>query len=63
MTLTDLWTALALMGVLEGVLYALFPSHVKRMMEYAQAQSDDALRMTGLMVAFLSVGCLWLMRG
>ena len=63
MTLNDLWTALALMGVLEGVLYALFPSHVKRMMEYAQTQSDDALRMTGLAVAFLSVACLWAMRG
>lgn len=63
MTLTDLWTALALMGVFEGVLYALFPSHVKRMMEYAQAQSDDALRMTGLTVAFLAVAALWILRG
>lgn len=63
MTLQDLWNALALMGVFEGVLYALFPQHVKRMMAYAQMQSDDALRMTGLMVAFLSVACLWWMRG
>lgn len=63
MTIDDLWRALALMGVFEGVLYALFPRHLKRMMAYVQAQSDDNMRIIGLMIACLSVGWLWLLRG
>lgn len=63
MTVDDLWRALALMGVFEGVLYALFPAGVKRMMDMARNQPDDTLRLMGLMIASLSVACLWLLRG
>jgi len=63
MTVGDLWTALALMAVIEGVIYALFPTHIKRMMEMARLQSDDTLRMFGLAVAFLGVASLWALRG
>jgi len=63
MTAADIWNALGLMAVFEGVLYALFPGHMKRMMEMALTQPEDSLRMFGLMVAFLGVASLWWMRG
>lgn len=63
MTLADLWTALALMAVIEGVLYALFPEAMRRIMASVLAQPVDVMRLTGLMVAALGVGSLWMLRG
>ena len=63
MTLADLWTALALMAVIEGVLYALFPEAMRRMMTRVLAQPVDVMRLTGLMVATLGVASLWMLRG
>jgi uncharacterized protein len=62
MTLDDLWRALALMAVLEGFLYAVAPEAMKRMLAAAQSQSADALRLGGLAIAALGVGCLWLLK-
>lgn len=62
MTLSDLWTALGLMAVIEGVLYALFPEAMRRMMTHVLSQPADIMRLTGLTVAALGVLSLWLMR-
>ena len=62
MTLDDLWRALALMAVIEGFLYALFPNHAKRMVAYVLALPADTLRQAGLMIAAVGVGALWLLR-
>lgn len=60
MTPDDFWRALALVGVIEGMAYALFPAQIKRMMELARLQPDDTLRYGGLLIAALSVMGLWM---
>jgi uncharacterized protein len=55
--------ALALVLVIEGVLYALFPAGLKRMMARAANVSDDALRVAGLLACAAGVAAIWLIRG
>jgi len=58
----DLWTALALMLVVEGVLYALFPDGMKKMVAQMLMVPAPVLRAAGLAAACLGVGFVWLMR-
>lgn len=58
----DFWTALALMLVIEGVLYALFPDGMKRMVAQMLAVPAPVLRAAGLAAACLGVGFVWLVR-
>jgi len=58
----DLWTALALVLVIEGVLYALFPQGMKRAAARAMAIPPQALRMAGLAAVCLGVVLVWLVR-
>jgi uncharacterized protein len=58
----DLWTALALVLVIEGVLYALFPQVMKRAAARAVAVSPQALRVAGLAAVCLGVALVWLVR-
>ena len=44
----DLWTALALVLVIEGVLYALFPEGMKRAAARALLVPPQTLRLAGL---------------
>jgi uncharacterized protein YjeT (DUF2065 family) len=59
----DFITAVGLVLVLEGALYALFPEGMKRMMEQALTMSPTFLRKTGLVVAIAGFFIVWLMRG
>lgn len=59
----DFVTAVGLVLVLEGALYALFPAGMQRMMELALAMSPSYLRKTGLVVAVTGFFVVWLMRG
>jgi uncharacterized protein YjeT (DUF2065 family) len=58
----DLWTALALVLVIEGVLYALFPEAMKKMVAQMLTVPAPVLRAAGLAAACLGVGFVWLMR-
>jgi uncharacterized protein YjeT (DUF2065 family) len=58
----DLWTALALVLVIEGALYALFPEGMKRAAARAVATPSQALRVAGLAAACLGVALVWLAR-
>lgn len=58
----DLLTALALMLVIEGSLYALFPGGMRRMIEQALALPEAQMRTAGLAAAVLGVGIVWLLR-
>ena len=58
----DLWTALALVLVVEGVLYALFPEGMKRIAARALVVPPQALRAAGLLAACLGVVLVWLLR-
>jgi len=59
----DFVTAVGLVLVLEGALYALFPEGMQRMMQQALAMSPSFLRKTGLVVAVTGFFVVWLMRG
>ncbi len=59
----DLLTALALVLVIEGAVYALFPGPLKRMMMVAVEQPDSVLRSVGLVAAVVGVVLVWLVRG
>ncbi|MBM3555005.1 MAG: DUF2065 domain-containing protein [Alphaproteobacteria bacterium] len=55
--------AFGLMLVMEGVLYALFPGAMKRMMARLQEQPESTLRWSGLALAVIGFALVWLVRG
>lgn len=61
--MADLITALGLAIAIEGVLYALFPDGMRKMMTFALAQPPSTIRATGLGAAVLGVVIVWLVRG
>jgi uncharacterized protein YjeT (DUF2065 family) len=60
--LSDLFTAMALVLVIEGVLYALFPEAMQRMMVQAIQVPPSVLRNGGLVAAVIGVGVVWFIR-
>jgi uncharacterized protein len=58
----DLWTALALVLVIEGALYALFPEGMKRVAARAVLVPPHALRLAGLAAACIGVVLVWVVR-
>ncbi|MED5338060.1 MAG: DUF2065 domain-containing protein [Pseudomonadota bacterium] len=61
--MTDLWTALALILVIEGTLYCLFPTTMRRALTRVMDASDNHLRTLGLAAAVVGAGLVWLIRG
>jgi uncharacterized protein YjeT (DUF2065 family) len=59
----DLILAIALICVIEGGLYALFPDGMKRAMATVQTVSSGTLRQFGLGFAIFGVFVVWLIRG
>jgi uncharacterized protein YjeT (DUF2065 family) len=60
--MTDFLTALGLVLVIEGAIYALFPNGMKRMMSVALAQPAARLRAMGLSAAVIGILIVWLVR-
>ena len=60
--MADLATALALVLVIEGMLYALFPDAMQRMMRVALEAPPTVLRNGGLAAAILGFLVVWLIR-
>lgn len=58
----DLWTSLALVLVIEGVLYALAPEGMRRAASRAAAVPAQTLRGIGLAAACIGVMLVWLLR-
>ena len=58
----DIVMALGLVLVFEGLLYALVPGHLKRMMEAVRTMSDDHMRVGGVSAMALGVAVVWLAR-
>ena len=54
--------ALALVLVIEGLVYALVPAGLKRLMAQAENMPDDALRVGGLIACAAGVAAIWLIR-
>jgi len=60
---TDLLTALALAVTIEGIVYAMFPDAMKRMMVSVLEQPSSNLRAAGLLAASLGVFAVWIVKG
>ena len=61
--MTDLITALGLALAIEGILYALFPDAMRKMMAQILSQPTVAIRTAGLLAAAIGVVIVWLVRG
>ena len=59
----DFLTAVALVLVIEGGLYALFPEGMRRMMIQMQEIPESRLRAMGVIGAVIGVVAVWLLRG
>jgi uncharacterized protein YjeT (DUF2065 family) len=60
---SDLITALALVLVIEGAVYALFPEAMKRLVLSIVDVAPANLRNAGLIAAVVGVAIVWLVRG
>ena len=60
--LSEFAIALALVLVIEGILYALFPDAMQRMLEQISTLSPQSLRFAGLFSAFLGVAMVWFLK-
>ncbi|RED54207.1 DUF2065 domain-containing protein [Aestuariispira insulae] len=56
-------TAVGLVLVLEGAIYALFPDGMKRMMSQMSYVPPDVLRRAGLVAAVIGAAIVWFVRG
>lgn len=61
--MTDFLTALALVFVIEGILYAIAPGAMADMARRAANQPPETLRRYGLITACVGVAAVWLLRG
>ena len=58
----DLATALALVFVIEGILYSMFPDAMKRVVAQVTVLPPSALQVTGVLAAAFGVAAVWLIR-
>ena len=59
----ELFTALALVLVIEGVLYALFPSKMRYLISKMIEVQDISLRTSGILAVLVGFAFVWLVRG
>jgi uncharacterized protein YjeT (DUF2065 family) len=59
----DFGTALALVLVIEGVLYSLLPGVMQQLNAQVAVLPATALRLAGLAAACVGVAAVWLIRG
>ncbi len=60
--MTDLFTALALVLVIEGLFLAVFPDRLRQIVVMMEQMSPEALRLGGLAAVTLGVLLVWLRR-
>lgn len=58
----DFATAIALILVIEGILYALLPDTMKRLAVRTMSTPAQALRTAGLVAACIGVVIVWVLR-
>ena len=61
--MSELVSAIGLVLVAEGLLYALAPNAAKRLAESVREMTPDALRTGGVVAVAIGVGVVWLARG
>jgi hypothetical protein len=60
---TDLFTGLALVLVIEGLFLALFPHRLRQILVMMEQMRPEALRLGGLAAATAGVLLVWILRG
>lgn len=58
----DLLVAIGLAAVIEGVLYALAPGPMRRLLRRISAETEGTLRYGGLALAVGGVAMVWMIR-
>lgn len=61
--MSDVVVGLAFFLVIEGLLYAVAPSFVKRLAQLLPHMPEGQLRLSGLAAMALGVAMVWLIRG
>ncbi|WP_366655157.1 DUF2065 domain-containing protein [Fodinicurvata sp. EGI_FJ10296] len=61
--MADLLTAIGLIFVVEGLVYAAFPVGMKRMIVSILGMPASTLRAAGLISAMFGLAVVWLVRG
>jgi uncharacterized protein YjeT (DUF2065 family) len=61
--MSDLFAAIGLAIAIEGILYALFPDAMKKMMMQVLATPSQNVRTAGITAALIGVTLVWLVRG
>jgi uncharacterized protein len=61
--MTDFLAAIALVFVIEGLIFATFPAAGRRAAAVMMQTPDQGLRLVGLLSAALGLVMLWLVRG
>ncbi len=60
--MSEIVTAVGLVLVIEGLVYALGPGHIKSMLALIERVPEDALRAGGIIAIGIGVGLIWLAR-
>ena len=60
--MTDLWTAFALVLVIEGVFYALFPRTMRRALAAVLTMPEHSLRLGAVASVAVGVVLVWVSR-
>ncbi|WP_289149870.1 DUF2065 domain-containing protein [uncultured Salipiger sp.] len=63
MTLTDIGTGIAMVLILEGLVYALAPSLVERLLEALRELPLEVRRNLGLLTVVTGLILLWILHG
>ena len=61
--MSDLLVAVGLVLVIEGLLWALYPSFGRKMLETLSDMPEQTLRMSGMTAIAIGVVIVWLVRG
>jgi len=59
----DLCTALGLVLVIEGIMWAAFPALARRLLEAMAVAPEQQVRLLGVMAVAAGVTIVWLLRG
>jgi uncharacterized protein YjeT (DUF2065 family) len=61
--MNDFLAAHALVFVIEGLVFAAFPTHAKKAMQSVVETPEAALRIVGIGSAVVGLSAIWLVRG
>ena len=59
----DLWAALALMLIFEGIIPFLSPNRWRNMLQVINEMPDNTIRKVGLLIMIIGVIALYIVRG